>query len=91
MQSKLDKGRILMNSAKRMGATQAIDLLRQLQGMYGDELVIRVIVELDGQKIGDVIPQLKQRGYRSHPESSSYCEREIVVTSKTEDMPDGYT
>jgi hypothetical protein len=75
---------------QQMNATQAIGLLKQLQGMYGDELSIRITMGLKDQKVGDVIPRLKQQGYRAHPEASSYAEREIVITSKSEDRPDGY-
>lgn len=72
--------------AKQLNIVQAEKLIHQLKVMYGDELEVRVIVALPSEKkLGDIIPDLKLKGYAAHPESSSYAEREVVVTSKVRD------
>ena len=67
--------------APQLSLTQAGKLLEQLEVMFGD-LNVRVTVSLPSDTtVSEMVPALKSKGYAAHPESSSYAEREIVVTN----------
>lgn len=67
--------------SKRLSVPEAENLLKQLRVMYGDDLNLRLIVELPPEgSVSEVVPAIRSKGYAAHPESSSYADREVVVT-----------
>lgn len=62
---------------------QAQALLYRL-GTDSPNIPVRLTLELPDSEIERLMPTLKSLGYISHPESSAYSDRELVITGKVE-------